>query len=477
MSKLSDSLPMLDATSLAATVARGDVSVAEVAEAFIEAVDARNPGINALIRFDADEVRRQVGELEALQRSGRSAPLLGVPFSVKDTIWVQGQKACQGSRLFADFVAPQDALAVQRLRRAGALILGHSNSSEFACKGVTTNKLYGPTRNPWSRNMTPGGSSGGAAAAVSAGLGPFALCTDGGGSTRRPASHTGVVGFKPSAGLIPHPVGFQEPLFGNGVIGLMSRSVADLNLLLPVLAGGDAQDPDAPEGLPAFDAAAALAPVTGLRIALSPRFGLDVPVEPEVAAALQQVAAVLRDAGAIVEERDPVWPPGAGEVAFATLQFAGLAALYGEQWRRNPELFDADIGAQIEQGMALSGAAVAAAYFERAEIYHAMADLFASCDAILTPTTPCTAWPFTELGPKTIDNCAVSPRGHAVFTPMINHSFHAAISVPCGLAANGLPMGAQIIVPRFQDARALALGSVVETAFGHAFAAPKWPFG
>jgi aspartyl-tRNA(Asn)/glutamyl-tRNA(Gln) amidotransferase subunit A len=120
---------------------------------------------------------------------------------------------------------------------------------------------------------------------------------------------------------------------------------------------------------------------------------------------------------------------------------------------------------------------VAAAYFERAEIYHAMADLFASCDAILTPTTPCTAWPFTELGPKTIDKCAVSPRGHAVFTPMINHSFHAALSVPCGLAANGLPMGAQIIVPRFQDARALALGSVVETAFGHAFAAPKWPFG
>jgi aspartyl-tRNA(Asn)/glutamyl-tRNA(Gln) amidotransferase subunit A len=475
MSRLSSSLPALDAVSLAAAIARRELSLGEVAEAFIAAVDARNPGINALVRFDAEAVRRQLPALEALQRSGQPAPLLGVPFSVKDTIWVEGQKACQGSRLFADFVAPADALAVQRLRSAGALILGHSNSSEFACKGVTTNKLYGPTRNPWNRDMTPGGSSGGAAAAVSAGLGPFALCTDGGGSTRRPASHTGVVGFKPSAGLIPHPTGFQEPLFGNGVIGLMSRSVADLNLLLPVLAGGDARDPDAPEGLPAFDAAAALAPVQGLRIALSPRFGLDVPVEPEVADAIQQAAAVLRDAGAIVEARDPVWPPGAGEAAFATLQFAGLAALYGEQWRQSPELFDADIGAQIEQGMGLSGAAVAAACFERAQLYHAMADLFASCDAILTPTTPCTAWPFTELGPTSIDNQAVSPRGHAVFTPIINHSFHAAISVPCGLAGNGLPMGAQIIVPRFQDARALALGRVVEAAFGHAFATPKWP--
>jgi aspartyl-tRNA(Asn)/glutamyl-tRNA(Gln) amidotransferase subunit A len=226
-----------------------------------------------------------------------------------------------------------------------------------------------------------------------------------------------------------------------------------------------------------YDEAAALASVKGLRIALSPRFGLEVPVDPDVAAATLAVAAVLRDAGAIVEERDPAWPPGAGEAAFATLQFAGLAALYAEPWRQNPDQFDADIGAQIEQGMALSGAAVAAAYFERAQLCHAMADLFASCDAILTPTTPCTAWPFTELGPKTIANQAVSPRGHAVFTPMINHSFHAAISVPCGLAANGLPMGAQIVVPRFQDARALALGSVIETAFGHAFATPKWPFG
>jgi aspartyl-tRNA(Asn)/glutamyl-tRNA(Gln) amidotransferase subunit A len=175
MSDLGQSLPALDAASLAAAVARRELGLAEVAEAFIEAVTQRNPAINALIRFDADEVRRQVGELEALQRSGRAAPLLGVPFSVKDTIWVQGQKACQGSRLFADFVAPADALAVQRLRRAGALILGHSNSSEFACKGVTTNKVFGPTRNPWNRDMTPGGSSGGAAAAVAAGLGPFAL--------------------------------------------------------------------------------------------------------------------------------------------------------------------------------------------------------------------------------------------------------------------------------------------------------------
>nr|WP_067287290.1 amidase [Marinobacterium profundum] len=477
MRHLAQSLPALNAASLAAIIARGELSLAEVAEAFIAAVTERNPQINALIRFDAQAVLSQLPALEALQRSGQPAPLLGVPFSVKDTIWVQGQKTTQGSRLFADFVAPADAVAVERLRRAGALILGHSNSSEFACKGVTTNKVYGPTRNPWNLDMTPGGSSGGAAAAVAAGLGPFALCTDGGGSTRRPASHTGVVGFKPSAGLIAHPVGFQEPLFGNGVIGLMSRSVADLNLLLPVLAGADARDADAPVGLPAYDPAAALASVKGLRIALSPRFGLDVPVEPEVAAAIEQVAVLLRDAGAFVEERDPVWPPGAGEAAFATLQFAGLAALYGEQWRQNPDQFDVDIGAQIEQGMALSGTAVAAAYFERAQLQRSLAQLFECCDAVLTPTTPCTAWAFTELGPNTIDGQAVSARGHAVFTPIINHSFHAALSVPCGLASNGLPMGAQIIVPRFQDARALALGNLIEAALGHAFAVPKWPFG
>lgn len=473
MSDLANNLAQMNLTTLCRALSEGEISLSEVAGAFAAILAERNPDLNAVVRFDAAWLQQQARALEARVAAGERLPLLGVPFTVKDTIWVEGRTATQGSELFADFVAPRDAVSVARLRQAGALILGHSNSSEFACKGVTTNKLYGPTRNPWNATMTPGGSSGGAAAAVSAGLGPFALCTDGGGSTRRPAAHSGVVGFKPSCGLIPHPTGFQEPLFGNGVIGLMTRRIDDLAPVLAVLAGAHRYDADTPEG-----GAASLGHCTnvkGVRVAFSPRFGLNVPVDPEVAAATRAVADALESAGAIVEERDPVWPPGAGEDAFSTLQFAGLAALYGDAFRQDAQRFDPDIAAQIEKGLSLSGAEVAAAYFDRAELYRAMADLFTASDAVLTPTTPCTAWPCSELGPAAIDGVPVSPRGHAVFTPIVNHTFHAAVSVPCGLASNGLPMGAQIIVPRFQDARALALGRVVEQAFGDPFAVPRWP--
>ncbi|GGO86145.1 amidotransferase [Marinobacterium nitratireducens] len=473
MGEIKRTLAEMDLITLRDAIAGGDLGIAEVAASFIEVVAERNPQLNAIVRFDEHWVQAQVRELEQRRRAGETLPLLGVPFTVKDTLWIKGRTATQGSRLFADFVAPEDAVAVQRLKQAGALILGHSNSSEFACKGVTTNRLYGATRNPWNLEMTPGGSSGGAAAAVSAGLGAFALCTDGGGSTRRPAAHSGVVGLKPSCGLIPHPTGFQEPLFGNGVIGLMTRRIADLEPLLATLAGAHPCDADTPVGL--ARESDPIASVAGARIAFSPRFGLDVPVEEDQLEAIAGVASALEHAGAIVEPRDPVWPQGAGEAAFATLQFAGLAALYGDAFQRDAGPFDPDIAAQIEKGLGLSGADVARAYFDRAELYRAMADLFSHCDAVLTPTTPCTAWPHSELGPATIAGQPVSPRGHAVFTPIINHSFHAAVSVPCGIASNGLPMGAQIIVPRFRDARALKIGRVVEETFGAPFARPRWP--
>ena len=464
------------AVDLARSLRSGEVGAVEAFEAFRERVEALNPQLNALIRFDPAVGRAQAVDADRRLRAGDPAPLLGVPFTVKDNLWVEGQTVSQGSQRFEHFRAPQDAFAVAQVRAAGGVFLGISNCSEFACKGLTTNKLFGTTHNPYDLARTPGGSSGGAAAAVAAGFGPLALCTDGGGSTRRPASHTGVVGMKPTAGLVPHPVGFAEPVFGNSVVGQMARCVADVVALLDVIARPSLADP---QGLPMAawsraDADPERLPRT-LRIAYSPRFGLDVPVDADVAASVDAAVERLARDGFRIERADPVWPEGAGEAALMPLQLAGLAALYGDALRRGEWDADADIAAQIEAGLRLSGSDVANALFARDAFYKSFDRFFAQHHLLLTPTTPCTAWPGSQNGPHEIAGQAVGPRGHAVFTPLINHCFLPACSVPCGLDRQGLPIGLQIVGPRFADARVLALAARVESLCPHDFSRPVSP--
>jgi aspartyl-tRNA(Asn)/glutamyl-tRNA(Gln) amidotransferase subunit A len=461
------------AVELAGWLRRGECSAVEVHDVFARRVEALNPALNAVLRFDAERGRAEARDADRRLRAGDPAPLLGVPYTVKDNLWVAGQVASQGSWRDAGFVAPHDAFAVAALRAAGGVFLGHTNCSEFACKGVTTNPLHGTTRNPWDLQRTPGGSSGGAASAVAAGLAPLALCTDGGGSTRRPAAHTGVVGMKPTAGLVPHPVGFDEPVFGNAVVGQMARRVEDVVALLGAIALPSLADP---HGLPlpvfdARDADPARLP-RDLRIAYSPRLGLDVPVDDEVAASVDAAVERLSRDGWRVERADPAWPAGVGEAALMPLQLAGLAALYGDALERAPWTIDPDIAAQIEAGLRLSGADVARALFARDALYKSFDRFFRQHDLLLTPTTPCTAWPVSMAAPGRIGGQAVGPRGHAVFTPLVNHCYLPACSVPCGLDAQGLPIGLQIVGPRHADARLLALAAVVERQCPHDYSRP-----
>jgi len=451
---------LIDATALevAAWVRSRQVSAHEVAQATLAHIERCNPSLNALIHVDPDRALAEADALDLrLKRNPESAGLLtGATFSAKDNLWVQGRPASQGSRLFADFVAPANAVAVERLQAAGGVTLAGSNCSEFACKGNTTNLIHGATRNPWDTTRTPGGSSGGAAAAVAAGLGHLALCTDGGGSTRRPAAHTGVVGFKPSAGAIAHPTGFAEPVFGNSVVGLMARTVEDVAALFDTVAGADPRDPLCVAGAIHSPVSGTLQnSLKGLRVAFSPRLGFDVVVDPEVAAATARSAAWLRDAGADVIEADPQWPQGTSEDALMPLQFSGLAAIHGEAFLQNPALFDPDIGAQIERGLALRGADVASALLHREALYRSLAEFFSRFDLLLTPTTPCVAWALQDLGPRTIAGQAVSPRAHAAFTPVFNHVYAPACSVPIALDHQGLPIGAQLVAPRWHDATVL----------------------
>lgn len=417
------------------------------------AIRARNPGLNAIVDYDPHAASGQIQILADRLKRGERPPLAGVPVVVKDHIRVRGWKATSGSRLFADTVAEEDDLAVARLRSAGAILVGRSNMSEFGCKGVTTNLLYGPTRHPMNPDLTTGGSSGGAAAALAGGLVPLALGSDGGGSARRPAAHAGVVGFKPSSGVVAEP----RALSATGVLGPMALNVADVSLFFDAIRGSDPRDPFS------LDLSATIHADRPPVIAFSPRLGLDVPVDTDVEVATAAAIDAIRASGIEIGNADPKWPDGAGEPAVMALQHAGLAATYGDAFRRDPNQFDPDIAAQITDGLALPATAVAAAAAMSTAIAGAAARFFAGgVDILLTPTTPCVAWPHAQLGPATIGGIAVPHRGHAVFTPLFNHAFCAAISIPAGRGRDGLPIGLQIVGPRFSDFVVLALAARLE---------------
>jgi aspartyl-tRNA(Asn)/glutamyl-tRNA(Gln) amidotransferase subunit A len=447
--------PTHSAREIAADVIAGRTTAVEIARAALARIEAAK-ALNAVVTIDPARTLADAATVDARLRAGETMPLAGVPIVVKDNIWVGGWRIAQGSRLFADFIAPSDAIAIERLRKAGAVVVGIGATSEFASKGVTTSPLFGPTRHPLDPKLTPGGSSGGPAAAVAAGLVPLAIGTDAGGSSRRPPAHVGVAGFKPSYGAIPYGPGFAEPFFGLSVIAPVATDVADITLAFEAMAGVDPRDPDS------ASIAQEAKDITGLRIAFSPRLGLDVAVDDVVADGLDAAIVRLSAAGLRITQRDPVWPAGATEEAIMPLQHAGLAALYGDAFRKDPTVFDPDIAKQIERGLSWSGTDVAGALVASAAIANAFAAFFSETDLLLAPTVPCVAWPFTQLGPDMIGGRPASPRGHAVFTPFVNHARLPAISLPCGRDANSLPFGLQIIARRGQDATLLRAARQIE---------------
>lgn len=456
------SLGALSARALAARVSARELRAVDVAREVIARIDRLNPDLNAIIGFDASATLAEAAEVDRRLDAGEVLPMAGVPFTAKDNLWVGGRRVSQGSRLFEDFVAPRDAWAVARWRALGAVLVGITNCSEFACKGVTTNLLHGWTRHPMNPSLTPGGSSGGAVAALGAGLGLLALGTDAGGSTRRPAAHCGLVGLKPSGGLIPHPWGFAEPNYGQSVIGVMALDVADCAWAFDSLVAFDAADPaGVPVRVDLGTAGDPVEPARTLRLAWSPRLGIDLAVDEDVLAALQARVDALRAEGWDVVERDPVWPEGVREYPLLALQQAGLHALYGHRLADARHLIDPDLVVQIEAGATQTPQALAAVLRLRERIVASVARLFEHVDLLLCPTTPVTAWPLGQLGPPVIGGRPAGPRGHAAFTPLFNAAGVPACSVPAGLV-RGLPVGLQVVGPRFEDARVLGLAAAIE---------------
>lgn len=432
----------LSAGDIARAVRDRETTPRQIAAETRARVAARNPEINALCALNP-AFEAEADAVTARLDAGIDLPLAGVPVVIKDNIWVSNMRVAQGSRLFADFVAPEDAQAVRLLRNAGAIVLGIATCTEFACKGVAVSPLHGVTRNPVNTALTPGGSSGGPAAAVGAGIVPLALGTDAGGSSRRPPAHVGICGFKPTQDSVPYGPGFDDPVPGISVICPIARDIDDIALAMSVLAGVTTVTP------------------TQIRLAATADFGLGQPLDAEVASSFAAAMAAIETAGGTVKTACLEWPDKTTGADAMPLQFAGLAHLYGAAWQADPDQFDPVIGQQIETGLALSGAEVAGSLQAGHRMRVTLRRALARYGVIATPTTPCAAWSAEHLAPHEIGGRPASPRDHAAFTPQANHAGCPAVSIPCGLDSSGRPLGLQLMAEPGCDGALIGLAQAL----------------
>jgi len=449
------------ALDLAAAIRSKQVSPVEVAEATLARIEALNPRLNAFCLITPDVALRDAREAEiAVVKGEPIGPLHGVPVSLKDVIFTRGLRTTGGSRLFAEAVPEEDAIAVGRLRAAGAVIVGKTNTSELGHKAVTENPLFGVTRNPWNLELTPGGSSGGAAAAVASGLGPVALGTDGGGSVRIPAAFCGVYGLKPSWGRIP-----QHPSFPGwehlSVTGPITRTVRDAALVLDVIAGGDDRDR---HSLPREDGSYVEScdeDIKGLHVAWTPDLGY-ATVDPAVQALCENAAAEFEALGCHVEVVNPGWEDS--EEIFRTIVSAQFYAHWSDRLPAQEAQLDPSLVKFIRRGGAVSARDYVLAMDRARAYWHEAQTFLQRFDLLLTPTVAVAPFAAGQPAPREIAGQAISVLGWMPFTFPFNLTGQPAASVPAGFTEDGLPVGLQIIGRRNADRTVLAASAAYETA-------------
>jgi aspartyl-tRNA(Asn)/glutamyl-tRNA(Gln) amidotransferase subunit A len=427
----------LSARELAGAYARGETDPVAVLSALERRIDWLNPGLNAIIARDSSAAAAARESAARLRNGAARSALEGIPFTVKDNILVAGLPCTWGSRLMQDYLPAEDELPVARLRAAGAIPIGKTNVPEFTLEGYTTNPLFGTTRNPWDLALTPGGSSGGVVAAVAAGLGPFGLGTDGGGSIRRPASHAGLVGFKPSIGRVARGPSLPQILLDFEVVGPVARTVADTELVYRAIAGSDPRDR---RSLYGADTRQAHVP---LQILYVPRLD-GAPVDREVIASVDKAARALEACGIRIEQGELPFDLSAivdfwsvlGQVGVATVlaQYPGKEHLIGERMR-----------VMAEEGRVVPATRYLAGLEAIDSFRRSVTVAFEGFDFIVTPSAAALPWPADEPYPTRIDGQEVGPRGHAVYTGWVNACGHPAISLPSTPSSAGLPVGFQLI--------------------------------
>jgi Asp-tRNA(Asn)/Glu-tRNA(Gln) amidotransferase A subunit family amidase len=446
---------------LASAVRDRKVSARELVERSLERIERDNPTLNAVVRVVAEEARGVAGDLDdRIARGEDPGPLAGIPFLVKDIEDLRGSPTTFGSLLFADAPpATQDGLVPGRLRAAGAIPVGKTNAPEFATDGFTANLLFGVTRNPWATDWSPGGSSGGSGAAVAAGLAPIATATDGGGSIRIPAAFCGLVGIKPTNGLIGrHPIPSWIDMSTDGPF---ATTVEDLRLLLSIEMGPVAGDPNAlPEPGFVFEHAG-----TPTRVLAAPRFVPWGPLPAEIERRFRSALETLGDALHVpVEPIEPekIFTSGNPDTDWFVLGPPEHVAHLGRSFvEENLDRLHPTTRTFFEQGLATGIEEYLAARRRRFAYVRELDELLGDDAVIATPTLASEGWladgrmpGSDELGlPAEVYNTAVQ-----------NITGHPAISLPAGRCDNGVPFGLQITGPRFLDAMLLDLAEAWERA-------------
>jgi aspartyl-tRNA(Asn)/glutamyl-tRNA(Gln) amidotransferase subunit A len=474
---MSEDLLFLPATRAAAMIRRGELSPVAYVGAVLDAIDRWQPVINAYVGTCREAALTAAAEAEAAVAAGRPlGPLHGVPVSVKDLVDVGGLRTTHGSHVHADNVARADSIAVARLRAAGAIVVGKTTTPEFGHKGITTSPLTGITRNPWNPARTPGGSSGGAAAAVAAGLAPLAVGTDGAGSIRGPSASAGIAGLKPTRGAIPHEAA-TDVFLNQSFVGPMTRTVADARLMFAAMIGPDPRDPWSLGGGPAPLPPDLHGPrLDGVRIGYVARMANPV-LDPEVEARTQDMLAALRDLGAEVEEvTDAIdWAEPEGRILYQTGIAASVAALR-ERWGNR---LDPTMVAFADWGMRYDLLDRVRAERARSRLYQTVQALFGRYRFIVSPTTACTALAadFDATKPVVIAGreCGITRQSWTAYQYPFNLTGNPAMSIPSGFAADGLPTGFQIVGPWWSDFAVLRLAELLEGARPWAQRRPALP--
>ncbi len=459
---MSQDLTQLSADTLIGLYRSGATSPVEVTQAVLARIARVNPQINAFCLVDEaaalQSARMSEARWQAHRSSGASVGSLeGVPTSIKDLILTQGWPTLRGSRTVnPDQPWEVDAPVTARLREAGAVLLGKTTTPEFGCKGETNSPATGITRNPWNLSKTPGGSSGGTAAAVAAGLGPLSVGTDGAGSVRIPAAFCGNFGLKPSFGRVPaYPL---SPFGSVAHLGPHTMSVQDAALMMNVMKRPDARDwTSLPED--AVDYTLGLNDgIQGLRIAYSPTLGFAKNVHPEIAAAVAEAVQVLQDLGAHVEQIDPGFDDPL-EITTG-LWFLGAWTLWNTLSAEQQSLADPDFKAEAELGSRLTALEIQHLNQRRGVLGSHMRQFMQRFDLLVTPAVSIPAFDALPAG-----HSALSPESMLGWTPFsypFNLTQQPASTIPCGLTRDGLPMGLQFVGPMFGDAMVLRASKAYE---------------
>jgi aspartyl-tRNA(Asn)/glutamyl-tRNA(Gln) amidotransferase subunit A len=464
----------LSVHDLAGRIRQRQVSPVEVVEAHLRRIEALNPKLSAFFTLTGDRALEEARRAEAEIAAGRwRGPLHGVPYGAKDIIETAGVRTTHGSSFFRDHVPAEDADCIVRLRRAGAILLGKTLTHEFASAATTINPHYGTAHNPWKLDRITGGSSGGSAAAVAAGLCPFALGSDTGGSIRNPAALCGIVGLKPThgrvslTGVCPNVLTFDH-------LGPMTRTARDAALVLQALAGYDPRDGTSRDvSVPDYTANWERG-VRGLRLVLCPDFYVNAEVDAEVERAFEEAIRVFQDLGAKVETV-PFAHGGRFTEVFRAIAGPEYAEFHRPFFERNPEGYGADVRDRLAWSFEITSDQYVRGLREREMLRREAAAFFRGTDAFLLPSMPCTAPPIATLKARVNGKEYDGAWIHRPFLSSHNLTGCPAISLPMGFDPEGLPLSLQIVGPEWSEARVLAVAHAYEEARSVTWGAWKGP--